>query len=147
MPFIPMNLDEAVEQKPVPKGKYELQITAAKLTETGENSKHPGAPMLKVTLGFTDTSIMAPNITHYITFPYEGDDNANFKKLMLKRFLVAFKIPYSSEGVDIENLATEMVGATATLDVGLGTPNENGDIFNNVQIPRIRDEGVKSRGR
>jgi hypothetical protein len=140
MPFIPMNLDEAVEQKPAPKGKYELQVTGASVTETGENSKHPGAPMIKVTLGFTDTSINAPVITHFITIPYEGDENANFKLLMLKRFLVAFHIPYNSEGFELEDLARDMIGQTATLDVGLTEPNENGDIFNRVQIPRIRDE-------
>lgn len=143
MTFIPVNLDETVEQKPVVKGKYELMITGSKLTETGENSKHPGAPMFKVTLGFTDPDIQAPVINHFITLPYEGDDNANFKLLMLKRFLVAFNIPYSNEGIDPEALAVEMVGHTATLDVGQSEPNENGDIYNNIQIPRIRDEATK----
>jgi hypothetical protein len=144
MPFIPANLDDAVEQKPAPKGKYELQITGATMTETGENSKHPGAPMIKVTLGFTDLSVNAPVITHFITLPFEGDENANFKLLMLKRFLVAFKIPYSSEGIDTDTLVQEMPGQTAELDVGLSEPNENGDIFNRVQIPRIRDEAQKA---
>jgi hypothetical protein len=143
MPFIPVNLDETVEQKPVAKGNYELMITGSKLTETGENSKHPGAPMFKVTLGFTDPEISAPVISHYVTLPYEGDENANFKLLMLKRFLVAFKIPYSSEGIDPEALATEMIGCTATLPVGLSEPNDNGDIYNNIQIPRIRDEAAR----
>lgn len=142
MTFIPANLDDTIEQKPVPKGKYDLMITNATVTTTGENSKHPGAPMIKAVLGFADTSIMAPVITHFITFPFEGDENANFKLLMLKRLLVAFGIPYSNEGIDIEALAMEMVGHTATLDVGLSSPNDNGDIYNNVQIPRIRDEAA-----
>ncbi len=140
MPFIPANLDSVVEQKPAPKGKYELQITGAQMTETGENSKHPGAPMLKFTLGFTDLEINAPVITHFVTLPYEGDENAAFKFLMLKRFLVAFGIPYSSEGIDTDSLVTEALGHTATLDVSLTEPNDNGDVFNRVQIPRIRGE-------
>jgi len=144
MPFIPVNLDETVEQKPVPKGKYSLMITGAKVTETGEKSKHPGAPMIRVTLGFTDQEINAPVITHFITFEYEGDDNANFKRLLLKRFLKAFNIPYSSEGIDIEALAVEMIGHTAELDVGLAEPNEEGDIFNNIQVPRIREEEARN---
>lgn len=144
MPFIPVNLDDAVEQKPAPKGKYELQVTGAAVTETGENSKHPGAPMFKVTLGFTDQAINAPVITHFITLPFEGDENTNFKLLMLKRFLVAFQIPYSNEGFDLDELAREMIGTTASLDVGLSEPNENGDIFNRIQIPRIRDEATKA---
>lgn len=147
MTFIPVNLDETVEQKPAPKGNYELMITGATLTETGENSKHPGAPMFKVTLGFVDQEINAPVITHFITLPYEGDENANFKLLMLKRFLLAFKIPYSTEGIDPEQLVVEMNGHTATLDVGLSEPNENGDIFNRIQIPRIRDEASKATGK
>jgi hypothetical protein len=140
MPFIPVNLDETVEQKPAPKGKYELMISGCKIQETGESSKHPGAPMLKVTLGFTDLSINAPVITHYITLPYEGDENTNFKLLMLKRFLVAFQIPYSTDGIDPEQLAVEMSGHTATLDVGLSEPNDDGNIFNRLVIPRLRDE-------
>ena len=146
MAFIPVNLDETVEQKPVPKGNYELQITGAKLQETGENSKHPGAPMIRVNLAFEDLELNAPGITHFITLPYEGDDNANFKLLMLKRFLVAFKIPYSNEGIDPEALVVDMVGNTTKLDVQLTEPNDNGDIYNRIQIPRLRDEPVAAAG-
>ena len=145
MTFIPMNLDDAVEQKPAPKGKYELQITGAQVTETGENSKHPGAPMLKVTLGFTDQDINAPVITHYITIPYEGDENANFKLLMLKRFLIAFQIPYSNEGFDLDDLAQSMIGQIASLDVNLSEPNEDGAIYNRLVVPRIRDEQATAK--
>lgn len=145
--YIAMNIDDAQEQKPAPKGSYELQVTSAQVTETGPNSKHPGAPMIKVTLGFTDLEVNAPVITHFITLPYEGDENGSFKLLMLKRFLVAFAIPYGSEGIDVEAIAFEAVGKIATLEVGLTEPNENGDVFNRVTIPRIRDEMVGGRGK
>ncbi len=147
MTFIPANLDDTVEQKPVAKGTYDLQITGAKLQETGENSKHPGAPMIRVNLAFEDLELNAPGITHFITLPYEGDDNASFKLLMLKRFLVAFKIPYSNEGIDTEALVVEMAGHSAKLDVSLTEPNDNGDIYNRIQIPRLRDEPVAAGGR
>jgi hypothetical protein len=103
--------------------------------------------MIKVTLGFTDTEIDAPVVTHFLTLPYEGDDNAKFKLLMVKRFLVAFKIPYSQEGIDPEQLAMEMNGHTAELEVGLSEPNEDGDVYNRLQIPRLRDEPTSVPGK
>lgn len=147
MAFLAINLDETVEQKAAPKGSYELQITSAQNTETGENSKHPGAPMIKVTLGFTDLEVNAPVVTHYITLPYEGDENGSFKLLMLKRFMAVFAIPYNQEGIDTESLAFDMIGRTATLEVDLTEPNENGDVFNRIRVPRLRDEVVGGRGK
>lgn len=145
--YIAMNIDDAQEQKAAPKGSYELQITGAQVTETGPNSKHPGAPMIKVTLGFTDLEVNAPAITHFLTLPYEGDENGAFKLLMLKRFLVAFGIPYGSEGIDVEAIAFEAVGKTATIEVTLTEPNENGDVFNRITVPRLRDEVASGRGK
>lgn len=143
MPFINANMDEVQEQKAAPNGNYELQITGAQNTVTGEKSKNPGAPMIKVTLGFTDPEVNAPVITHYITLPFEGDDNAAFKLLLLKRFMSAFGLAWSSEGIDTEALAFDMVGRTAILEVGQTEPNDSGDIFNNIKVPRLRDEVVK----
>ena len=147
MAFLSVNLDDTQEQQPAPKGSYELQITGAQLTETGENSKHPGAPMYKVTLGFTNLELNAPNITHYVTLPYEGDENAAFKLLMLKRFLSAFSIPYSSDGIDLEDLAFAMIGKAGQAEVDLTEPNGNGDIYNSLKVPRMRDEPKGGQGK
>jgi hypothetical protein len=149
MPFINANLDDVQEQKAAPNGSYELQITGAQNTVTGEKSKNPGAPMIKVTLGFTDPEVNAPVITHYITLPYEGDDNTAFKLLLLKRFMGLFGLTWSNEGIDTEALAFDMVGRTAIVEVGQTEPNDNGDIFNNIKVPRLRDEGTGkgARGR
>lgn len=144
MTFISLNLDEVQEQKPAPKGTYELMITAAQATESGERSKNPGSPLLKVTIGFVDQEVNAPVITHYLSLPFEGDENANFKALMLKRFLNAFKVGYSSEGIDVDNLAMELIGQTANLEVNLTEPNENGDVYNKIVVPRLRDEAVRA---
>lgn len=144
MSFLPENLNDIAEPKPAPVGTYELQITAAEERVTGENSKHPGAPMIRVTLGFTDTELNAPNIGHFITLPYEGDDNTAFKLLMLKRFLSHFKTPYTS---NLEELCLSLVGQSALTEVGLGTPNETGDVFNNIRIPKWRDEVTGGSGK
>lgn len=150
MTYIAANFDDVKEQAPVSIGRYELQITGCELTQTGENSKHPGAPMYKATLGFTDLELNAPNITHYITLPYEGDENGAFKLLMLKRFLHHFNVPEESyrNGFDAENLAMELVGQSAVTEVGLTEPRGDSDmVFNNIRIPRIPSENVAGRGK
>lgn len=150
MTFIPANLDDVQEQKPAPTGNYELQITAAQNTESGEKSKRPGSPMIKVTLGFTDPEINAPVITHFLSLPYDGDENAAFKLLMLKRFMAAFGMEWNSAGIDTEALVFDMIGRSAVLEVGHTEPNDNGDYFNTLKIPRLRDEvvgGKKAGGR
>jgi len=140
-----LNLNDVQEQSAAPIGTYELQVTGAQLVETGEKSKRPGSPMIKATLGFTNLELNAPNITHFITLPYEDDENASFKALMLKRFLVAFNIPFGDE-VELEDLAYNMIGHTAMIDVGLTEPRDDGAVFNTIRIPRIANE-APSEGR
>lgn len=147
MSFLPINLEDVQEAKPVSPGEYELQITAAQLTETGENSKHPGSPMLKFSLAFTDLELNAPNITHYVTIPSEGDENFNFKALMLKRFLVAFGISFGSSGLDLEQVCMEANGHTATLEVTLSEPDDNGNVYNRIRLPRLPEESQGSKRR
>lgn len=140
MTFLPINLEDVQEQKPASPGIYELQITGAQLTETGENSKRPGSPMLKFSLAFTDQDLNAPNITHYVTIPTDGDENFAFKALMLKRFLVAFGISFGSQGIDLDNLPMESIGQTANIEVSLSEPDDNGNVYNRIRLPRVADE-------
>lgn len=144
MTFIPVNFDDAVEPKPAPAGRYNLQILECKVTESGANSKNPGRPQFKVVIGFQDEP-NTPNIQHYISLPHPDDEpsSANFKALLLKRFLTLFKIPFDRSGVDTDKLAMEMVGATANAEVRLGEPNDNGDTFNQLVTPKIREEETK----
>lgn len=148
MPFIPMNLEEVNEPKAAPKGLYELQITAAQEMETGPNSKHPGTAMIKFTLGFTDSSLEAPNFQHYMVFPYEGQiDYLNLTLLGIKRFLSHFNITVGSEGLDTEAIAFEAIGNAANCNVDLGEPNENGDVYNKLgYLPKLRSETEQGRG-
>lgn len=144
MSYLPENLDDVEESKPVALGTYELQIVSCEEKETGPNSKNPGKPMFRVQLAFTDLDLNAPAIGHFITLPYEGDENGAFKLLMLKRFLTLFNVPYSS---DTGTLAMNMIGQTALVDVGLGEPNENGDMYNQIRIPKVRGEVAGGHGK
>ena len=139
MTFIPANFDDAVEAKPAPAGRYTLQITKMEETQTGPNSKHPGSPQLRATLGFVDQP-NTPDITHFISLPNEFDENPTFKTLLLKRFLEAFRIPYDRNGIDTERVCMEAVGCTANLEVTLDEPDTNGNVYNRVKIPRLAAE-------
>lgn len=142
MTFVPVNFDEAQEAKPASAGSYQLQITAAEETVTGPNSKHPGSPQLKVTLGFEDQA-NTPNITQFLSLPNEHDDGnqANFKALLLKRFLTHFKVPFAANGIDTDAICMEMIGASARTEVTLTEPDDSGNVYNRVKIPRLRTEG------
>lgn len=147
MTFIPVNLDDAVEPKPVPNGRYQLQITGAEVTETGSQSKRPGSPQFRVSIGFVG-DVNAPNITHFISLPHEDDEakTANFKALNLKRFLHLFRVPYSSQGIDLHKMAMDMVGATAEAEVTQDTPDDKGNVYNRLVVPRLKDEASDGRG-
>lgn len=143
MTFIPVNLDDAIEQQPAKAGEYNLQITAAQETQTGPNSKVPGSPQLKVTVGFPDEP-NTPNMTQFISLPNEHDDRdqALFKMLLLKRFLTLFNIPYDKGGIDTEKLCMEMVGATTVAAVTLTEPDDKNNVYNRLVVPRMRDEAI-----
>lgn len=144
MPFLNINLGNVEEQKPVAAGKYLTQITSAKVAESGPNSKVPGSPILRVSIGIPSEPT-APNISHFISFPTgEDDDSAEFKLLMLKRFLHAYTIPYGSDGLDLEELAMQMVGAEAEVEVTLSEPDESGNVYNRIRLPKIHEEAPKT---
>lgn len=149
MTFIPVNFDDAVEPQPAAAGRYNLQITAAEVAKTGVNSKRPGSPQFRVTIGFPDNPNV-PNVTQFLSLPHEEDEpgSANFKALLLKRFLTLFNIPFDSNGIDTEKMAMDMVGATANAEVQLSEPDDNGNVYNRLVVPRIKEEpGRSPRGR
>ena len=141
MTFIAVNLDEAQEAKPAAIGRYNLTVTACEDTVSGEKSKRPGSPLFKVNLGFVDEP-NTPNILLFLSLPHEDDapSASQFKMLMLRRFLEQFNVPYSVEGIDTERMANDILGATANCEVGLSVPNDNGDVYNNVILPKLRSE-------
>lgn len=129
---IPVNLDEVKESRPVPAGKYNLTIASVEDTKS-----KAGAPMLVVSIGI-DEHADAPNVTHYMTTPQAGGDaqKENFKALMLARFMESFKIPHDSSGFDTDDFP----GATAKCDLELSEPDDNGNVYNRLRLPKLPDE-------
>ncbi len=147
-----LNFDEAVEPKPLSRAKYPVQITAAEEKQSGPNSKNPGSPQIKVTVAFTGPSTEeqnAPPVNHFLSLPNENDEakSANFKLLLLKRFLIAFGFSVENGDLDIEQLCFDLIGRTATLEVSLGEPDDNGNVYNSLVIPRIPNEPISGRNR
>ncbi|MBT9138073.1 MAG: hypothetical protein DDT31_00620 [Syntrophomonadaceae bacterium] len=144
MTFVPINFDDIVEAQPAAAGRYELQILEAKIAYSGPNSANPGSPQFRVTLGFVDPLLKLdhPTITHFISIPNETEDpeKAKFKAKLIKRFLVAFKIPHDPNGIDTEALPMNMLGASAFMEVGLSDVDDNGNVYNRLQVPRLKTE-------
>lgn len=137
MTVIPVDLNDVKEPSIAPAGRYNLQVLECKLGETGPNSKNPGTPMFTISVGFPDDIDYVP-LRHFIVLPSQGDDAKTMKNksLGLKRFLQAFRIPFSSNGIDTEELQLSMIGATANLEVSQSEPNAEGNIYNNLKLPR-----------
>lgn len=151
MTHIPVNFDEAIEPQPLSNGRYTWQITAAKEAETGPNSKNPGSPQLVFThtcIGSSKEEQNAPQVTQFISLPHSTDEakSANFKALLLKRYLEAFQIPYSSDGIDTDEIIYHAIGKEASLDTNLSEPDANGNVYNRLVIPRLRGEATNAPG-
>lgn len=141
--MLDLDFDNVLEPKPLPKGRYPVQITAGEVKETGEKSKHPGRPQLVFTIGFTGPSQeeqVAPTVRQYISLPHPDDEKKSydFKLLMLKRFLVAFGLPMERP-FDPEQVAFAAIGAEADLEVDMTEPDDNGNVYNRLILPKIRD--------
>lgn len=134
--FIPISFDDVVEASVVANGMYDLRITECQLTKTGEKSKNPGSPMYRVSIGFEDLSLNAQNISHFIMIPCGGEYH-KLQALNLKRFLEAFNVPYDRNGLNLEQVAMEMQGCTARLEVQLTEPDANGNVYNRLIVPRL----------
>jgi hypothetical protein len=124
-----LDLNSVVESRPVPNGRYNLVITTAEETLT-----KAGDPMIKCSLGIEGHDD-APNVSHYITLPNGGEKDA-FKALMLKRFLVAFNIPFDGEDLDVESFP----GSVASAELTLSEPDDAGNVYNRLQLPRLPSE-------
>ena len=132
-----IDLNDVHEAKPVPNGRYSLTIATAE-----ETVSQKGAPQIKCYLGI-DGHDDAPNVSHYISLPSPNDDadKAKYKALFLKRFLQLFKIPHTSEGFEIE----DFFGATADAELTLSEPDDSGNVYNRLQLPRLADSDAGSK--
>lgn len=143
MTFIPVNFEEAQEANAAPVGRYDLQITGAEVKQTGPNSANPGRDMLQFVIGFTDPDVNSFPMRHYVSLPHPDDEpsKARNKALMLKRFLVAFDVPFESNGIDLEAICFEAIGKTANqIEVTQDTGQDGTTVYNRLVLPRLPRE-------
>ena len=136
MSFIQMDFAGVKEPQAVAPGRYGLTITTAQ----HRSDKNDLVVSMGIE-GHTD----APNVRHFISLPKKEDeaDKVYFKKLMLNRFLVQFKIPFdASNGFNLE----DFVGAHATAQLTLSEPDDSGNIYNRLQLDKMPAEGTNSAG-
>jgi hypothetical protein len=119
------------EPKPVPDSMYDLEIVSAEST-----SSQGGSPQVEVHIGILGHED-APNVRHYISLPKEGDDagKRGTKLLFAKRFCSLFKIPYDETGFDTDDFTGSKARAELT------TEERNGNTYNKLILPRLKDEG------
>ena len=137
MSFIQMDssFSNVKEKQPVPKGTYDLLIENA----VEHTSKESGKPSIKCTIAI-EGHPEASKVTHYVPLPNDEDDAAKTanKMIMIKRFLVAFGIPFEDNGFNVE----DFFGARGQAELQLTSPDEdpNGNIYNRLNLPRLADE-------
>lgn len=139
--MIRFNFEDAKESLPAKGGRYNLAVVAAEIKQSGERSKNPGRDYLKITLGFEDDPT-TPNMYHSVPLPQEDDEkkSSDFKTLLLKRFLYAFKVNLPSGDYSTEDLTFKILGARAFVEVKQGTPNDNGDVYNELVLAKVPNE-------
>lgn len=129
--FLQMDVGGVQEPKPVPAARYSLLVTEAKFNQ-GKEGKGDN---IECSIAIQEHPT-APNIRHFIALPKKDDDaaKANFKKLMLKRFLEQFKVPHNPEGFNVEDFA----GCTANAEVTLTEPDaETNAIYNRLKLDKL----------
>lgn len=144
MPVIPVKLDDIVETKPKPVGRYDLIVESCEEVE----SKN-GKPQYDMSIAFDGDSESMP-IRHFHSLPAANDEapKFKFKVLMLKRLCHMFGIKLSGDEIDTGKIAMALVGKRANAEVGLdketdaqGNEKPGGRVFNRLVIPTLPDEG------
>lgn len=127
---LPEDFDDIEEDQPVPENEYEVRIKSAELKKAGPNSKMPGNPMIAMIIDIPSHPD-APGIFENISYPYEGCHK--FLKQQLKRFVQAFQVPISSEGIDVLSLP----GLIAHVVIECKKNPQTGRFENKIKYPDI----------
>lgn len=134
MPFIKMALD-AKEALIAPEGRYPLRIIKQEMAKTGDKSKIPGEPMIKVMIANEEPGANYVPVFHQLMLitGKTPDDNKQMYKLNIQRFLALFNIKGDSDGFDTD----DFVGAETGPDGGLLKQDAEYDPDNpkNVLVP------------
>lgn len=161
MPFTPVNMDDAAEDQLCKEDEYELEVVSAKTGLSKSSGKPTIACILQIVDPPSDVTLAAP-VFHYISMPItkaivkelnnpeieEDDKESMIRKLRdIRRFLVTFGIPFTSEGFDDDDLVGATGKARIVQEEGL-----NG-MEHKMRLDRVTDEqvekamGGKSKGR
>ena len=135
--FINVNLNDAIESNPVKAGRYDVTITGIPEEVLTRETKKP---QLVVSLAI-EGNPNAPELRHYLSLPQADDEpkKFEFKVLLLRRFADAFNIPFTAEGINLEDFP----GQTARgIEIQLSEPDANGNVYNRLVVPRMRGEGA-----
>lgn len=140
MPFIQVALD-AKEALIAPEGRYPLRIIKTEMAKTGDKSKIPGEPMIKVMISNEEPGKNYAPVFHQLMIitPKTPDDNKQMYKLNIQRFLALFNIKGDSTGFDTD----DFVGAETGPEGGLLKQDAEYDPENpkNVLVPDRLDGG------
>lgn len=136
--FIPLDVTGVQEPKAVGNGRYDLSISSAEETRSKNNK-----PMIVVYVNI-DGHPDSPAIRHNVSLVEDKDEAKTkvFKMLLIRRFLTLFKIPYDSNGFNVE----DFVGARAdNAELKLGEVDEKGNQYNELVLPRMASEPTAGR--
>ena len=137
MGFISLPLEDVKEPEVVPDGNYDLRIIKA---EDGRSKA--GNDMTSIMIKVEDDRYPdAQVIRHWLTYPDEDTpkDQRYLRLLDIKRFLLAFGIPYE-KGFESEDL----VGATGKCLV-YQEEGDDGNIYNRLRLPRLDKKSNRGR--
>lgn len=128
---LPGNPDDVAEPQVAPEAEYPLVIAHA---EFYTNDK--GNNLIKCTIGF-EGHPEYQNMGYWVQIPNEDDDadRVNKKLLGIKRFFALFNIPHEGNSFNVE----DFFGCTATAKVGQTEPDDNGNVYNELYVPRVKE--------
>lgn len=138
MSFIPMNINDAQEAKPVPAGIYDLVISKAEVVPVKGKE---GVEQFKITFEIDGHDEAAP-VANWMGLP---EDPRDFKALNLKRLGRVFGINFPADGFDPHLIVLEMPGKRGKCE--LAQEEYEGRVNNKIVLPRLPDEGTSNAGR
>jgi len=136
MSFIEINgLGDVQEDSVQPEGEYNL-IVVDRYTYQKEGASNY---IIRIKHAFEGIDNAMP-ATIWLSLPGPDDtpDVMKFKLRTLARYLHASGIPFESNGFNDEDIE---IGTTFSCRVTLSEPDDNGNSYNNLLLPRLPHEG------
>jgi len=153
MAFVELEAGDAQEAESVPEDTYELEIisfvptVSKKAKEAGWDIEARGPNMYVADFAVNSEEFPhARTVRSYFSLPMPDDEKKakDFKTLNLVRLFQAFGINYKLEGGNIGFDDEDPVGSRGTCLLTLGEPNDNGDRYNELVLPRAKEDAADS---